>query len=108
MYLFLSYNWVISERNGWKDSLKARLSPVSNPRHINSIFTVNTPILYIYLFHFGIRINYKSMTSYVPGLVHMHFHKTKQNGGLELVYWHNILVDVHILRQDNITLHHCE
>ena len=27
---------------------KARLSPVSKPRHINSIFTVNTPILYIY------------------------------------------------------------
>ena len=26
---------------------KARLSPVSKPRHINSIFTVNTPILYI-------------------------------------------------------------
>ena len=23
---------------------KARLSPVSKPRHINSIFTVNTPI----------------------------------------------------------------
>ena len=28
---------------------KARLSPVSKPRHINSIFTVNTPILYMYL-----------------------------------------------------------
>ena len=28
---------------------KARLSLVSKPRHINSIFTVNTPILYIYL-----------------------------------------------------------
>ena len=27
---------------------KAHLSPVSKPRHINSIFTVNTPILYIY------------------------------------------------------------
>jgi hypothetical protein len=30
------------------DSLKAHLSPVSKPRHINSIFTVNTPILYMY------------------------------------------------------------
>ena len=31
-----------------KDSLKrARLSPVSKLRHINSMFTVNTPILYI-------------------------------------------------------------
>jgi hypothetical protein len=27
----------------------ARLSPISKPRHINSIFTVNTPISYIYL-----------------------------------------------------------
>jgi hypothetical protein len=27
---------------------KARLSPVYKPRHINSIFTVNTSILYIY------------------------------------------------------------
>jgi hypothetical protein len=27
--------------------VKARLSPVSKPRHINSISTVNTPILYI-------------------------------------------------------------
>jgi hypothetical protein len=26
---------------------KGRFSPVSKPRHINSIFTVNTPILYI-------------------------------------------------------------
>jgi len=26
---------------------KAHLSPVSKPRHINSIFTVNTPTLYI-------------------------------------------------------------
>ena len=30
-----------SARNGWKDSLKLVLSPVSKPRHINSIFTVN-------------------------------------------------------------------
>jgi hypothetical protein len=37
-----------SARNGWKDSLKACISPVSKPRHINSVFTVNTPILYIY------------------------------------------------------------
>ena len=29
---------------------KARLSPVSKPHHINSIFTVNTPILYISTF----------------------------------------------------------
>ena len=28
---------------------KARLSPISKPCHINSIFTVNTPILYMYL-----------------------------------------------------------
>ena len=28
---------------------KARLSPVSKPRHINYIFTVNASILYIYL-----------------------------------------------------------
>jgi len=26
---------------------KAHLSPVSMPRHIHSIYTVNTPILYI-------------------------------------------------------------
>jgi hypothetical protein len=26
---------------------KARRSPISKPRHINSIFTVNTPILYV-------------------------------------------------------------
>ena len=30
-------------------TLKARLSSVFKPRHINSIFTVNTPILYIYV-----------------------------------------------------------
>jgi hypothetical protein len=36
-----------SARNGWKDSLKARLSPVSMSRHRNSICTVNAPILYI-------------------------------------------------------------
>ena len=29
---------------------KARVSPVSKPRHINSKFTVNTPILYIYMY----------------------------------------------------------
>jgi len=28
---------------------KAHLSPVSKPGHINHIFTVNTPILYVYL-----------------------------------------------------------
>jgi hypothetical protein len=27
---------------------KARLSPASKPRHIHSIFTVHTPLLYIY------------------------------------------------------------
>jgi len=27
---------------------KARLSPVSKPRHIDYIFIVNTPILYIF------------------------------------------------------------
>ena len=27
---------------------EVRLSPISKPHHINSIFTVNTPILYIY------------------------------------------------------------
>jgi hypothetical protein len=32
-----------SARNGWKDSLKARLSPVSMSRHRNSICTVNAP-----------------------------------------------------------------
>ena len=44
------YNITVSgsARNGWKDSLKARLSPVSKPRHIHSIFTVNTPILYLF------------------------------------------------------------
>ena len=26
----------------------ARLTTVSTPRHINSIFTINTPILYMY------------------------------------------------------------
>jgi hypothetical protein len=32
----------------WMERLaKYRLSSVSKPRHINSIFTVNTPILYI-------------------------------------------------------------
>ena len=29
--------------------VKARLYPFSKPRHINSIFTINTPILYIYM-----------------------------------------------------------
>ena len=29
--------------------LKLVLFPVSKPRHINSIFTVNAPILYIYI-----------------------------------------------------------
>ena len=33
---------------------KARVSPVSKPRHINSIFTVNTPILYIYIYMYMI------------------------------------------------------
>ena len=37
---------------------KARLSPVSKPRHINYIFTVNTPILYIYIYI------YRMFTSY--------------------------------------------
>ena len=33
----------------WMERLvKVCLSPVSKPRHINSIFTINTPILYIY------------------------------------------------------------
>ena len=30
------------------ETVKACLSPVSKPRHINSMFTVNTQILYIY------------------------------------------------------------
>ena len=29
---------------------KACLSPVSKPHHINSIFTVNAPVLYIYIY----------------------------------------------------------
>ena len=39
-----------SEEDGTKRMerlAKARLSPISKPLHINSIFTVNTPILYI-------------------------------------------------------------
>jgi hypothetical protein len=32
---------------GMERFAKAHISPVSRPRHINSIFTVNTPILYI-------------------------------------------------------------
>ena len=35
--------------NGRTDSLTARLSPSAKPHHINSIFIINTPILYIYI-----------------------------------------------------------
>ena len=34
-----------------KDSLTARLSPIAKPHHINSLFTINTPILYIYIYY---------------------------------------------------------
>ena len=37
--------WLGTKRG--KDSLKLVLSPVSKPRHINYIFIVNTPILYM-------------------------------------------------------------
>ena len=37
----------------WMERLaKAHLSPISKPRHINSIFTVNTLILYMHLIVF--------------------------------------------------------
>ena len=39
--------WLGTKR--MKKLTKARLSPVSKPRHINSIFTVNIPILYIFM-----------------------------------------------------------
>ena len=38
-----------SAQNGRKNSLKLVLLPVSQPRQINSIFTITRPILYIYL-----------------------------------------------------------
>ena len=38
--------WLGTKR--MKRHATARFSPVSKPRHINSIFTVNTPIWYIY------------------------------------------------------------
>jgi hypothetical protein len=41
--------WFDSAQNGWKNSLKLVLLPVSQPRQINSIFTIIRPILYIYL-----------------------------------------------------------
>jgi len=42
----IEYMWLGTKR--MERLAKARLSPVSKPRHINSIFTVNTPIFYIY------------------------------------------------------------
>ena len=36
-----------SARNGGKDSLKLVFHSISQPRQINSIFTINRPILYI-------------------------------------------------------------
>ena len=48
---------------------KARLSPVSKPRHINFIFTVNTPILYMYFKvicdTYKIHINLQKCVSYL-------------------------------------------
>jgi hypothetical protein len=48
-------------RNGVKDELLASLSPRFAPSQINSIFTVNRPILYIYYFF---KINTKISTSF--------------------------------------------
>jgi hypothetical protein len=47
MNTILVHNACGSARNSWKDSFRARLSLGSKPRHINSIFTVNTPIRYV-------------------------------------------------------------
>ena len=41
----IEFIWLSTKR--MERLAKARLSPVSKPRHINSIFTVNIPILYI-------------------------------------------------------------
>ena len=43
---------------------KAHLSPVSKPRHIHSIFTVNAPILYITVLHQGCVQHRSSYTSH--------------------------------------------
>ena len=42
----IGFMWLGTKRVEKLD--KTRLSPVSKPRHISSIFTVNTSILYIY------------------------------------------------------------
>ena len=55
MEFLLSFFIIKSKKICWQILLQdkyniaiARLSLISKPRHINSIFTVNTPILYIY------------------------------------------------------------
>ena len=42
----IEFMWLGTKR--MERLVEARLSPGSKPCHINSIFTVNTPILYIY------------------------------------------------------------
>ena len=48
VYWWWIYNLFDSVRNGGKDSLKLVFLPVSKPRQMNSIFTINRSILYIY------------------------------------------------------------
>jgi hypothetical protein len=48
----IEFMWLGTKR--MEKLTKATLSPVSKPRHINSIFTVNTPILYIHYLAFPI------------------------------------------------------
>ena len=45
--LMVNIEFMCFDRKQIERLAKAHLSPVSKPRHINSIFTVNAPILYI-------------------------------------------------------------
>jgi len=44
----IKFMWLALGTKRMERLAKASLSPVSKPRHLNSIFTVNTLILYIY------------------------------------------------------------
>ena len=72
----IEFMWLDMKR--MENSLKARLSPVFKPRHINSIFTINTPVLYIYLVYDIPNIGISSIKKYALLLTFAHSFVTCQ------------------------------
>ena len=78
---------------------KARLSPVSKPRHINCIFTVNAPILYMFMSTKKLSDSREKMLTWEKTQLKAKWSVTYINQILQLITKKSILLVVYLDQQ---------